>query len=332
MTTPDFLSLTSSTPWPGVWPGVLRIRTLPSPNTSWSPSIICVFAVLLAAKLSGATPSGVGVASAQATSSLLRIHVDESNALALPVWSKCRCENARRVISDGEMSMVFSWSTRPFVTLSLKIPFSTPPLFSASLSLRPVSHSRVPLGWRMRKHEATTEAGLPSSSPVSAKALMSLTRIRPQSIAYRRTLATASAARTGSTAVSERRKGKAATRSQRFVCGVMAKRLRQRRSYSPGPGAVAKVRSNRREQTRPRSTWRLGSREFLPTIRGSLHERRCFEPGHRSLMTWNNSTRSRVAKRRDSTTTGDGVLVGTRCYTAVIERVRRVDLEKRDLP
>src|SRR5438132_8648716 len=97
---------------------------------------------------------GVGVASAQATSSLLRIHVDESNALALPVWSKCRCENARKVISDGEMSMVFSWSTRLFVTLSLKIPFSTPPLFSASLSLRPVSQSRVPLGWRMRKHEA----------------------------------------------------------------------------------------------------------------------------------------------------------------------------------
>ena len=265
--------------------------------------------------------------SAQAISSLLRIHVDESNALALPVQMREREKSDFRWRDVDGLQLVDETLRNAELEDSV-----LDPAFVLGLSLRPVSHSRVPLGWRMRKHEATTEAGLPSSSPVSAKALMSLTRIRPQSIAYRRTLATVSAARTGSTAVSERRKGKAATRSQRFVCGVMAKRLRQRRSYSPGPGAVAKVRSNRREQTRPRSTWRLGSREFLPTIRGSLHERRCFEPGHRSLMTWNNSTRSRVAKRRDSTTTGDGVLVGTRCYTAVIERVRRVDLEKRDLP
>src|SRR5262249_53044487 len=69
---------------------------------------------------------------------------------------------------------------------------SLPP---ASLSLSPVSQRRIPLGWRTRKQEATTVAGRPSSSPVSAKALMSLTRIRPQSIAYSRTPATASSAR-----------------------------------------------------------------------------------------------------------------------------------------
>src|SRR6266481_5218689 len=62
MTTPDFFSLTASTAWPGVWPGALRMRTLPSPNTSWSPSISRVVAVLTALHALGSTPKGVGVA------------------------------------------------------------------------------------------------------------------------------------------------------------------------------------------------------------------------------------------------------------------------------
>ena len=70
------------------------MRTVPSRKTSWSPSIIWFFASLYALKLAGSTANGVGVPSAHFRSVPFRIQVDEANALALLVWSKCRWEKA----------------------------------------------------------------------------------------------------------------------------------------------------------------------------------------------------------------------------------------------
>ena len=42
---------TSSDSCPGVWPGVDRIITLPSPNTSWSPASFSIFCVAAKAGL-----------------------------------------------------------------------------------------------------------------------------------------------------------------------------------------------------------------------------------------------------------------------------------------
>ena len=44
---------TSSDSCPGVWPGVDRIITLPSPNTSWSPASFSIFCVAAKAELDG---------------------------------------------------------------------------------------------------------------------------------------------------------------------------------------------------------------------------------------------------------------------------------------
>src|SRR5580700_135914 len=64
-------------------------------------------------------------------------------------------------------------------------PLSTPFLFSASLSPKPVSHSSVPLGWRIRKQGAATPPLWPSYSPVSEKGAMSWNSAWPQSSVYR---------------------------------------------------------------------------------------------------------------------------------------------------
>src|SRR6266851_9569350 len=73
-----------------------------------------------------------------------------------------------------------------------------PFLVSATLSPSPVSQIRVPLGWRIRKHGSTIVPGSPANSPVSEKREpTSFIANLPQSIAYRRTFPTLSAAKAG---------------------------------------------------------------------------------------------------------------------------------------
>src|SRR6202044_1827585 len=90
---PVFGSLTRSDWWPGVWPGVEMMVTLPSPNTSRSPSS-------LVTGCSG-LKRGPPLASGHSYSAFWTISIDLGNSSTLPAWSGWVCEMPTNLMSSG---------------------------------------------------------------------------------------------------------------------------------------------------------------------------------------------------------------------------------------
>jgi hypothetical protein len=94
MTLPVFASFSTSTWWPGVWPGAALMMAAPSPKTSYSSLSNGTHLLFSSAeKNRGSTRSLFGFhmnsRSARGVS-----HVAPANWFKLAVWSLCACEMA----------------------------------------------------------------------------------------------------------------------------------------------------------------------------------------------------------------------------------------------
>src|SRR5262249_1494892 len=130
--------------------------TLPSPNTSRSPSSLRIGR----SPLNGGFLSG---AKAQSNSAFWISSVEAGNMSTLPTWSPWVCETATYLTSSGFTPT--SASCAASVLDRVAVPIGMVIGLSATASGKPVSHSNQSLPWRIREQLSEKSIGLADFAP-----------------------------------------------------------------------------------------------------------------------------------------------------------------------